>query len=83
MPVYTGTLVSTLVCWALLDDAARSTDPERRAELYRQVQRLILDDAVVLPLYFATDYVLVKPHVKGLTVTPMGVLGLDRVWIER
>ncbi|MCC6626808.1 MAG: hypothetical protein IT340_05315, partial [Chloroflexi bacterium] len=68
---------------ALLDEAARSTDPARRADLYRQAQRLILDDAVVLPLYFATDYLLVKPHVKGLTVTPMGLLGLERVWIER
>jgi peptide/nickel transport system substrate-binding protein/oligopeptide transport system substrate-binding protein len=68
---------------ALLDEAARATDPARRADLYRQAQRLLLDDAVVLPLYFATDYVLVKPYVKNLTITPMGIMGLERVWIER
>lgn len=68
---------------ALLDEAARTTDAVRRAALYRQAQQLILDDAVVLPLYFATEYTLVKPHVKGLTITPMGILGLERVWIER
>lgn len=68
---------------AVLDEAARTTDATRRAALYREAQQLILDDAVVLPLYFATEYTLVKPHVKGLTITPMGILGLERVWIER
>ena len=68
---------------ALLDEAARATDSDRRASLYREAQQLILDDAVVLPLYFPTAYTVVKPHVKGLTVTPMGLLGLERAWIEK
>ena len=68
---------------ALLQQAAGEVDQERRADLYRQAQRIILDDAVVLPLYFATDYTVIKPHVKGLVVTPMGLMGLERAWIER
>jgi ABC-type oligopeptide transport system substrate-binding subunit len=68
---------------ALFDQAARTTDPARRAELFREAQRLLLEDAAILPLYFSTDYTLVKPHVKGLTITPMGLLSLEGVWIER
>lgn len=68
---------------ALLDQAAREGDPRQRAEFYRQAQRIVLDDAVVIPLYFPTSYLLVKSHVKGLTVTSMGIVGLEQVWIER
>ena len=67
----------------LLARAARADDEATRADLYRQAQRLILEDAVMLPLYHGIEYTLVKPHVKGLIITPLGLLGLERVWIER
>jgi oligopeptide transport system substrate-binding protein len=63
--------------------AAVERDPERRRALYLEAQQRILDDAAVIPLYHSIDYTLVKPHVKGLTITAMGVLELDTVWIER
>jgi oligopeptide transport system substrate-binding protein len=68
---------------SLLEQASRETDPAARAALYRQVQAIILDDAVAVPLYFGISYLLVKPHVKGLAVTPMGIVGLERAWVER
>ncbi len=67
----------------LLADAARERDPARRRDLYLQAQQIILDDAVILPAYHSIDYTLVKPRVKGLQITPLGVLDLDSVWIER
>ena len=67
----------------LFATAAVERDPERRRALYLEAQQRILDDAVVIPLYHTIDYTLVKPHVKGLTITAMGVLELDTVWIER
>lgn len=67
----------------LFADAAIERDPARRRALYLEAQRRILADAVVIPAYHSIDYTLVKPHVKGLTITPMGILELDSVWVER
>lgn len=65
----------------LLDQAEVEPDGERRLDLYRQAQQAIIDDAVLVPLYFVETYMLVQPHVHGVTMTPMGILGLESVWI--
>lgn len=68
---------------ALLDQANVEQNATKRADLYRQVQQQVLDDVAVIPIYHSTDYQLVKPYVKGLTITAMGILRLETVWIER
>ncbi len=68
---------------ALLDQANVEQDAAKRADLYRQAQQQIIDDVAAIPLYHATDYELVKPAVKGLTITAMGILRLETVWVER
>lgn len=67
----------------LLDRAGVEQNPMRRFELYKQAQQQILDDVAMIPLYHATEYTLVRPYVKGLTITAMGVLRLETVWIEK
>lgn len=64
---------------ALLDQAAVETDEARRHELYRQAERQILTDGALIPLYHGINHTLVKPYVRGLTVTPMGILDLSVV----
>jgi oligopeptide transport system substrate-binding protein len=66
----------------LLEEAAIEQDEARRTELLLDAHRRILESAVVLPLYHSVDYVLVAEHVRGLETTPMGILGLENVWIE-
>lgn len=67
---------------ALLEAAAAEQDVAKRIELYRTAQQVLLDDLVVIPLYFDVSYTLAKPWVKGLIITPLGLLGLERVWLE-
>ncbi|MDQ6832159.1 MAG: ABC transporter substrate-binding protein, partial [Chloroflexota bacterium] len=67
----------------LLDQANVEQDGAKRTELYRQAQQQILDDVAIIPIYHGTDYELVKPYVKGLSITAMGILRLETVWIER
>jgi peptide/nickel transport system substrate-binding protein/oligopeptide transport system substrate-binding protein len=67
----------------LLAEAAVERDSARRRALYLDAQARILDDAAIVPVYHAIDYTLVKPHVKGLTITAMGIMDLASVWIER
>jgi len=65
----------------LLAAARRATDPQERHALFLAAQQQILDDVVVLPLTFDVEYLLVAPRVRDLPVTPLGILGLERVWI--
>lgn len=67
----------------LLAGAAAERDPTQRRQYYLSAQQIILDDAVILPAYHAINYTLIKPWVKGLNVTPLGVVDLATVWIER
>jgi peptide/nickel transport system substrate-binding protein/oligopeptide transport system substrate-binding protein len=67
----------------LLDAAEIEQDDQERERLYLAAQQLAIDDGVLIPLYYDVSYTVVKPWVKGLTVSPVGILSLDRVWIER
>ena len=55
----------------LVKKAQAETDNKKRLELYNQAHKLILDEAVISPLYNRQSYVLVKPWVKGLIATPL------------
>lgn len=68
---------------ALLSEAAETLDIERRGDLYEAAQRVLLRDDVVVPLYHDVRYTLVRPYVRGLKVTALGILGLEHVWLER
>jgi len=66
----------------LLDQARHTLDPGERREAFLAAQQAILDEAVVLPLTFDVEYLLVAPRVRDLPMTPLGILGLERVWID-
>ncbi len=59
---------------ALLDRAAVATDETERYELYQEAERQILADSAVIPLYHGIQHALIKPYVRGLEVTPLGIL---------
>ena len=58
---------------ALLEDARTEFDAERRIELYREVERRLVGDAVWIPLYHSQAHELVQPYVEGYVPTRMVV----------
>lgn len=53
----------------LLDEARASTDEEKRAELYKQADKILtLEDYAAIPLYYPQSQFLAKPFVKNFTV---------------
>jgi len=66
----------------LLSQAALEQDPALRAEIYARAQQVLVDDAVIIPLFYDVSYTLQKPYVKGLELTALGILRLDSVWLE-
>jgi len=68
---------------ALLDEAAAAEDEARRYELYQEAEQRILEDTPLIPIYHDVQYTLVKPYVRGLHITPMGILDLSTVELVR
>ena len=68
---------------ALLEEASTEADSERRASLYHQAERLVLEDWVAMPLRHSTRHMLVQPYVKGYELTPIGIPQLQNISIER
>jgi oligopeptide transport system substrate-binding protein len=59
----------------LMRRAAAETDDEKRLQIYGEAHTLVIDEAAVSPLYNRDSYVLIKPKVKGIVLTPVdGVL---------
>lgn len=63
----------------LLQQAASEQELATRIELYTQANQQLMDDAIVLPFYYDRSYMLVRPWVRGLEITPLGILSLDKV----
>lgn len=67
----------------LLEQAAQEQDETERWKLYQQAEQRILEDAPVIPVYHDVDHLLIKPYVKGLVLTPMGIQDLSTVELVR
>jgi oligopeptide transport system substrate-binding protein len=67
--------------------AAVELDNTKRLDLYAQAQKMVVDDAPVLFMFYRERFVLVNPHVKGLKNTGMdgdvpGDMFFANVYIE-
>ena len=68
---------------SLLDKAAVEQDPSARLKMYQDAERIVVQDAAVLPLLFGRAYVLVKPYVKYYVLSPLGYPFLNKVTVEK
>ena len=62
---------------ALLEEARRELDHEKRMELYRRAEEIIVNESPWIPIYHGINYVLVKPYVEGLMISPQGEYHLN------
>ena len=56
----------------LVEEARTKGGTEARLALYREAEQLLMDDAGIIPLYHVQDFVLVRPHVTGFRMLPVG-----------
>jgi oligopeptide transport system substrate-binding protein len=54
---------------ALLDDAAQTVDIDEQTQKYIDAQRMLVDDAAALPLFFPVATYLIKPWVQNVSYT--------------
>jgi ABC-type oligopeptide transport system substrate-binding subunit len=57
-------------------------DPEERMKWYRQADRILIEEAVIMPTHYGIASVLVKPWVKKPPAAPFGLWFWKDVIIE-
>ena len=67
----------------LLEQARIEQDEATRLDLYRQVNRLLVEDVAAIPLYFSRSHILVRPYVKNFPLSSQGLIELRLVSLER
>jgi oligopeptide transport system substrate-binding protein len=69
----------------LLVLAKRETDLPRQMDLYRQAERLILDDAPIIPFWHYTYERLFQPYVRSVEVNGLGdpYFPLKKIWLDK
>ena len=66
----------------LMKEGRRSADQEKRIALYRKADRILMEDAPILPLTYGRMHWLVKPWVTRYPLSPMRKLFAQDVVIE-
>jgi oligopeptide transport system substrate-binding protein len=67
----------------LLDQARVESDQDKRLSLYKEAEKIIVDDSPWVPLFHGQDSVLIKPYVKNFPNAPFVIPRMRYVSIER
>lgn len=67
---------------SLLAEARAAQNGASRAAVLHAAEKTVLGDAAVIPLYFSTSPVMVRPNVKGQIRTIIGVVYLKQAYLE-
>jgi oligopeptide transport system substrate-binding protein len=69
----------------LLDQARAEQNYLKRVELYREVERLVMDDAPVIPLNYYSYERLFQPYVQSIEVNALGdpYIPMRKIWLAK
>lgn len=69
----------------LLVEARNDRDLQRRVELYRRAEQLVMDDAPLIPIFHYTYERLFQPYVRSIEVNGLGdpYIPLRKIWLDR
>jgi len=68
---------------ALLKEGSLEQDLSASLEIYSRAEQLLVDKACCIPLWFGENYLLIKPYVKNYSLNPLGIVMLDKVFIQK
>lgn len=66
----------------IIQAASVEKDPNKRSDLMHQAEKIIIDDAVIAPIFFPYYKEYIREGVKGLYVVPTGTVYFDHVKVE-
>ncbi len=63
----------------LIAAAARETDPHRRMDILRRAERILLDEVPIMPIYYYTAAMLVRPGLEGVEPNLLNRIDFSRL----
>jgi oligopeptide transport system substrate-binding protein len=66
----------------LIAEAQNGIDPVRRMQVLHTAEKMLMDDAVIAPIFFQTNPVLISSRVKGVLRSILGVPYLKSSYLE-
>jgi peptide/nickel transport system substrate-binding protein len=67
----------------LLKQAQAETEPKKRMELLMKCDQMLIDDAVIMPLYYEENTRLLNIKVRNFDQNPMEVRDFTRVYFDQ
>ena len=69
----------------LLEQARKELDEAQRIALYREVERLVMDDAPWITQHYSVLHYLYQPYVQGVEVNLLGrrTIPLKKIWFKK
>ena len=64
---------------ALFEQALKESDNTKRFELYKKMDKILLNEAPMVPLFYDQVFRLVSNNIEGFALNPMNLLNLKRV----
>lgn len=66
----------------LLDGARKETDKKKRMKMYQKAEKMVLDDAVIVPVAVYRHQHVVAKRVRGLVYSAQNIADLNKAWIS-
>jgi oligopeptide transport system substrate-binding protein len=67
----------------LLEEAQSTMDQKIRMQAMHDAEKLLFDDAVILPIYYTTQPYVARPYVKGYFWSVLGLADFKTAYIEK
>ena len=67
----------------LIEEAQNVLDPIKRMRALHAAEKILLEDAVIAPVFFQTNPVMIRSNVKGVVRSILGVPYLKEAYLER
>jgi len=69
----------------LLEEAEKERSWERRTELFREMEQVLVEDLPALPVYSSEQRIALQPYVRGVKVSPLGFSYIDakEIWLDK
>jgi ABC-type transport system substrate-binding protein len=66
----------------LFEEAMMSSDAKKQAELFKQAEKIAVEDAPWLFLFYTVRYRMMQPYVNNLVYNPQELIFLTNVWLD-
>ncbi len=67
---------------SLYNAAVHEADPKKRADLFLAADRVQVEDAAIMPIYYELNDRLVQRNVRNFDINPMEFRDMTRVWLD-